>query len=310
MGKYIIRRILISFVVLIGTSVIAFLLPRLTPGDPVLIYMSENATEEMMEQTREYWGLNKPLPVQYFTFMINVIKGDFGTSLVTGRSTIVMVAEAFPNTLKLSLLAWTWAVLFGVPLGIIAAKHRNSFVDLIIRSFSMLGRGMPHFWLGIMLIFLFASRLRWLPSFGLGEGINQIRYLIMPSFVLGTSTLSLFIRMERSEMLEVLNKEYIRTAKAKGLKSKIVIYRHALKNALIPLVTVMGLEIGALMGGAIVTETVFAYPGIGRLAVKSIYGYDYPMIQTLIIIFASVYILINFIVDILYAYLDPQIRYS
>lgn len=301
---------MISIVVLLGTSVVAFLLPRLTPGDPALIYMSEDATEEMLAQTREYWGLDKPYVVQYFTFIAKALKGDMGNSLATGRPTAEMIGEAFPNTFKLAFLAWSWAILLGIPLGIIAAKRRNGPVDLAIRSFSMLGRGMPHFWLGIMLIFLFASKLRLLPSSGLGAGAAQWKYLILPSFVLGSGTISLIIRMVRSEILEVLGREYIRTARAKGLRNRIVIYRHALKNAFIPLVTVMGLEIGALMGGAIVTETVFAYPGLGRLAVKAIYGYDYPMIQVLILVFSVTYIVINFLVDIVYAYLDPKIRYA
>lgn len=310
MGKYIIRRILISIIVLIGASVVAFLLPRMTSGDPVLIYMSEGASPERMEQAREYWGLNEPLVVQYFTFLGKTLRGDMGHSLATGRPALTMVSEAFPNTLKLAVLSWTWAVLLGVPLGILAAKKHNKPTDLVIRTFTMLGRGMPHFWLSIMLIFLFACRLQWLPSAGIGEGAGQIKYLIMPSFVLGTSTVSLIIRMERSEMLEVFQKEYIRTARAKGLKDSVVTYGHALKNAMIPLITVMGLEIGSLMGGAIVTETVFAYPGLGRLAVNAIYGHDYPMIQVLILVFSLLYILINFAVDIIYMYIDPQIRYA
>lgn len=310
MGKYIVRRIVISIIVLFGASIVAFCLPRITSGDPVLIYMSESATPEQLEQAREYWGLNDPLIVQYVTFIGKALKGDMGKSLASGRSALAMVGEAFPNTLKLALLSWTWAVLFGIPLGILAARKRNGMADLLIRTFTMLGRGMPHFWLGIMLIFLFSCRLKWLPSAGLGEGIGQIKYLIMPSFVLGTSTISLIIRMERSEMLEVFQKEYIRTARAKGLKDRAITYGHALKNAMIPLITVMGLEIGSLMGGAIVTETVFAYPGLGRLAVNAIYGHDYPMIQVLILVFSLLYILINFAVDLIYMYVDPQIRYS
>lgn len=310
MGKYIVRRIFISIIVLIGASIVAFLLPRMTSGDPVLIYMSESASPEQLEQAREYWGLNDPLVVQYVTFMGKALRGDMGRSLASGRSALTMVAEAFPHTLKLAVLSWTWAVLLGIPLGILAAKKRNKPVDLLIRTFAMLGRGMPHFWLGIMLIFLFACRLQWLPSAGLGEGVGQIKYLIMPSFVLGTSTVSLIIRMERSEILEVFQKEYIRTARAKGLKDSAITYGHALKNAMIPLITVMGLEIGSLMGGAIVTETVFAYPGLGRLAVNAIYGHDYPMIQVLILMFSLLYIIINFVVDIIYVYIDPQIRYA
>ena len=286
------------------------MLPRFTPGDPALILMSENATAEMIEEAREFWGLNKPLPVQYYIFISNAVTGDLGESLVTGQPTMSMVAAAFPNTLKLALSAWIWAVLLGIPLGIVAALHRNKIPDLIIRFCALVGRGMPHFWLGIMLILLFAVTLRVLPSFGLGEGGAQIRHLILPVFVLGLGTLSLVVRMVRSEMLEVLSQDFIRTARAKGLRERLVLYRHGLKNALIPVVTVMGLEIGALMSGAIVTETVFAYPGLGQLAVKSIYGADYPMIQTLVLVFAVTKIAISFMVDVSYAYLDPRIRYT
>ena len=310
MGKYIVRRLLISFIVLIFVSLIAFLLPRMTPGDPVLIYMSENATPEQMDEARAYWGLDKPLTVQYFTFIKNAVKGDFGNSISTGRPVLTMIAEVLPNTIRLAFLAWSWAVVVGIPLGIAAAKYRNKIADLIIRFLSMIGRAMPHFWLGVMLILLFSCKLRILPSSGLGEDPGSFKYYILPAIVLGTGTLSLVIRMTRSELLEVSSKDYIKMAKAKGLRNSIVVFRHELKNALIPLVTVMGLEFAALMGGAIVTEQVFAFPGVGRLAVNAIYGYDYPVIQAVVLLFAVINILVNIIIDILYAYLDPQIRYS
>ena len=282
----------------------------MTPGDPVLIYMSENATPEQMDEARAYWGLDKPLTVQYFTFIKNAVKGDFGNSISTGRPVLTMIAEVLPNTIRLAFLAWSWAVVVGIPLGIAAAKYRNKIADLIIRFLSMIGRAMPHFWLGVMLILLFSCKLRILPSSGLGEGPGSFKYYILPAIVLGTGTLSLVIRMTRSELLEVSSKDYIKMAKAKGLRNSIVVFRHELKNALIPLVTVMGLEFAALMGGAIVTEQVFAFPGVGRLAVNAIYGYDYPVIQAVVLLFAVINILVNIIIDILYAYLDPQIRYS
>lgn len=311
MARWILRRLLACLVVLVGVSIIAFMLPRLTPGDPVLTLMEEGATKEMLDQARAFWGLNEPLLVQYFIFFTRALTGDLGQSIASGQPISLMISRAFPNTLFLALSAWLWAVLLGIPLGVVAALNRNKLTDLVIRFLALLGRGMPHFWLGIMLILLFAVTLHLLPTSGIGEaGVSRIRHLILPSFVLGTGILSLVVRMARSEMLEVLGQDYIRTARAKGLHQGLILYRHALKNALIPVITVLGIEIGAVMGGAIVTETVFAYPGLGRLAVESIYGKDYPMIQSLVLFFSAMYIVANIITDILYAYLDPRIRYS
>ncbi len=311
MLRYARRRALTSVISILGVSVIAFLLPRLAPGDPALILMSDDATDEIIEQTREFWGLNKPLYEQYYVFIVRAVQLDLGTSLVTGRSTIETVKDFFPNTIKLALVAWVWSVIVSIPLGILAALNRNKILDIIIRLFAMLGRGMPNFWLGIMLILLFAVVWNILPAFGIGEGFfDQAKHLILPGFVLGSSFMALLVRMVRSEMLEVLNEDYVRTARAKGLANRVVIYRHALRNALIPVVTILGLEIGGLIGGSIITETVFAYPGLGRLTVQSIQGLDYPMVQTLVLIFALIYISASFIVDIIYGYLDPRIRYQ
>ena len=311
MLRYARRRALTSVISILGISVIAFLLPRLAPGDPALILMSDDATDEIIEQTREFWGLNKPLYEQYYVFISRAVRLDLGTSLVTGRPTIDTVKDFFPNTIKLALVAWVWSVVVSIPLGILAALNRNKLPDIVIRLFAMLGRGMPNFWLGIMLILLFAVVWNILPAFGIGEGFfGQAKHLILPGFVLGSSFMALLVRMVRSEMLEVLNEDYVRTARAKGLANRVVIYRHALRNALIPVVTILGLEIGGLIGGSIITETVFAYPGLGRLTVQSIQGLDYPMVQTLVLIFALIYISASFIVDIIYGYLDPRIRYQ
>jgi peptide/nickel transport system permease protein len=311
MLRYIRRRALTSIVSIVGISVIAFLLPRLAPGDPALVLMSDDATDEIIEQTREFWGLNKPLYEQYYVFLVRAVHLDLGTSLVTGRSTITTVKDFFPNTLKLALVAWVWSVVVSIPLGVLAALHRNKIPDMVIRLFAMLGRGMPNFWLGIMLILLFAVVWKLLPAFGIGEGfMDQGQHLILPGFVLGSSFMALLVRMVRSEMLEVLNEDYVRTARAKGLTERVVIYRHALRNALIPVVTILGLEIGGLISGSIITETVFAYPGLGRLTVQSIQGLDYPMVQTLVLVFALIYISASFFVDVLYGYLDPRIRYQ
>jgi peptide/nickel transport system permease protein len=311
MLRYVQRRALTGIVSILGISVIAFLLPRLAPGDPALVLMSDDATDEIIEETREFWGLNKPLYEQYYIFVVRAAQFDLGTSLVTGRSTIETVKDFFPNTIKLALVAWVWSVVVSIPLGVLAALHRNKVPDIVIRLFAMLGRGMPNFWLGIMLILLFAVVWNILPAFGSGEGVfDQAKHLILPGFVLGSAFMALLVRMVRSEMLEVLNEDYVRTARAKGLTNRMVIYRHALRNALIPVVTILGLEIGGLIGGSIITETVFAYPGLGRLTVQSIQGLDYPMVQTLVLIFALIYVSASFIVDVLYGYLDPRIRYQ
>ena len=311
MLRYVQRRALTGIVSILGISVIAFLLPRLAPGDPALVLMSDDATDEIIEETREFWGLNKPLYEQYYLFVVRAAQFDLGTSLVTGRSTIETVKDFFPNTIKLALVAWVWSVVVSIPLGVLAALHRNKVPDIVIRLFAMLGRGMPNFWLGIMLILLFAVVWNILPAFGSGEGVfDQAKHLILPGFVLGSAFMALLVRMVRSEMLEVLNEDYVRTARAKGLTNRMVIYRHALRNALIPVVTILGLEIGGLIGGSIITETVFAYPGLGRLTVQSIQGLDYPMVQTLVLIFALIYVSASFIVDVLYGYLDPRIRYQ
>ena len=311
MLRYIRRRALTSIVAIVGISLLAFLLPRLAPGDPALVLMSDDATDEIIEETREFWGLNKPLYEQYYIFLVRAFHLDLGTSLVTGRSTITTVKDFFPNTLKLALVAWVWSVVVSIPLGVLAALHRNKIPDMVIRLFAMLGRGMPNFWLGIMLILLFAVVWKLLPAFGIGEGVvDQGKHLILPGFVLGSAFMALLVRMVRSEMLEVMSEDYVRTARAKGLTERMVIYRHALRNALIPVVTILGLEIGGLISGSIITETVFAYPGLGRLTVQSITGLDYPMVQTLILIFALIYISASFLVDVLYGFLDPRIRYQ
>lgn len=311
MLRYIRRRALTSIVAIVGISLLAFLLPRLAPGDPALVLMSDDATDEIIEETREFWGLNKPLYEQYYIFLVRAFQLDLGTSLVTGRSTITTVKDFFPNTLKLALVAWVWSVVVSIPLGVLAALHRNKIPDMVIRLFAMLGRGMPNFWLGIMLILLFAVVWKLLPAFGIGEGVvDQGKHLILPGFVLGSAFMALLVRMVRSEMLEVMSEDYVRTARAKGLTERMVIYRHALRNALIPVVTILGLEIGGLISGSIITETVFAYPGLGRLTVQSITGLDYPMVQTLILIFALIYISASFLVDVLYGFLDPRIRYQ
>lgn len=311
MGRYIRRRLLTGIVSIIGVSIIAFLLPRLAPGDPALVLMSDDATPELIEETREYWGLNDPLHIQYFVFVKRLIRLDLGESLVSGRPTVVIVLDFLPNTVKLAFVAWVLSVVVSIPIGVFAALHRNRIPDMLARLFALLGRGMPNFWLGIMLILLFSVTWKLLPAFGAGEGfLDQGKHLILPAFVLATSFMALLVRVVRSEMLEVMHEDYVRTARAKGLPNRLVIYRHALRNALIPVVTILGLEIGGLISGSIITETVFAYPGLGRLTVQSITGLDYPMVQTLILFFAFAYIFTSFFVDILYGYLDPRIRYQ
>ena len=255
--------------------------------------------------------MDKPLVVQYAIFLRRASVLDFGDSVVDEQPVSDTILERFPATLQLGLAAFLFSMVLGIPLGILSSVKRDSVWDHVGKVVALLGQSMPPFWLGIMLILLFAVVWKLLPAFGIGEGIiDQGKHLILPGFVLGSAFMALLVRMVRSEMLEVLNEDYVRTARAKGLTERMVIYRHALRNALIPVVTILGLEIGGLISGSIITETVFAYPGLGRLTVQSITGLDYPMVQTLILIFALIYISASFLVDVLYAFLDPRIRYQ
>lgn len=291
--------------VVIGISVISFFFIHLS-GDPVMLMLPGDASDQEIEELREQLGFNDPLHIQYLRFAAKAIQGDFGDSLYYNVPVFELITERLPASLELAFAAMLFALGFAVPIGILSAVKRGSFLDMSSMLGALMGLSMPHFWLGIMLMLLFSVHLGWLPTSGRGT----MAHLIMPAMSLGLSLMAMFARLTRSVMLEVLSLDYIRTARAKGLKERVVISKHALKNALIPLVTVAGMQFGFLIGGTVIIETVFAWPGLGRLVVQAIFSRDYPLVQGIVLIFSIIFVGMNLLVDILYVYLDPQISYS
>ncbi len=293
--------------VLLGISIAVFLMMHLVPGDPAKMMLGELAVnKDVVDNLRHQLGLDDPVPVQYWRFLTGVLHGDLGRSILENQPVARMIWEALPSTLELTLSGLGIAVLLGVILGITAAVRQHTWVDNASMVLALWGVSMPTFWMGLLLIFLFSLKLGWLPATGQG-GFAR---LIMPAFTLGYVAAAVIARLVRSSMLEVLRQDYVRTARAKGLADRLVIYRHALKNALIPVVTVLGLQFGALLGGAVIIETVFSRPGVGRLAVTSILSKDFQVTQGTVLMSAVFYTLVNMIVDFSYALLDPRIRYD
>lgn len=291
--------------VLFGISVFVFLLMHFTPGDPAVLMLGEGAPAEQLEALREAMGLNDPVYVQYFRWLKNAVRGDFGRSLRSKKAVITEILDRLPATTELAVAAVTFAVIVGVPVGILSATKPNSWFDNIAMVLALTGVGMPVFWQGIMLILIFSVQLHWLPSSGRMGGIE---YLILPMITLGTASTASIARLTRSAMLEVMQQDYVRTARAKGLPRRTVTFRHALRNALIPVVTMIGLQFGGLMSGAVLTETIFAWPGIGRMIVEAINNKDFPLVQGTIMAFALIYALVNLVIDVTYALLDPRLR--
>ncbi len=331
--RYIIKRLLIVIPTLIGASIVVFLLIHIIPGDPVTVMLGERATEAARLALIEKMGLDQPMHIQFINWFTAAMKGDFGTSIRTNTAVLDEILTRLAATMELAIGSVFIAASAGILIGVTAARYRNTIIDQMAIGFSLLGVSIPIFWLGMMMIFLFAVVLGWLPVSGrlsLGLSVNEVtglylidailtrnlkffidalRHLAMPVLALATVYLALFVRVTRSSMLEVLGEDYVRTARAKGLKMNIVVFKHALKNALIPVVTVIGLSVAQLLGGAVLTETVFSWPGIGRLLITSIGFRDYPMIQGIVLFVVLVFIVINLVVDLIYAYLDPRIRY-
>lgn len=306
MTRYIAQRLVAAAITLIGISLIIFLLLRLLPGDPARIIAGLLASEEDVQRIRVQMGLDRPLPVQYAMFLGRMLRGDLGQSARTSEPVLSEIMKRLPATVKLAVISMVIAGLGGVLGGVIAAYRRNSTLDYLISMGTLFGVSMPVYWLGLMLIVLFAVRLHWLPA----AGSEKPASYIMPSLTLAAFSIALVARMTRSSMLEVLGEDYVRTARAKGLGEQVVVMRHALKNALIPVITVIGLQFGTLLGGAVLTETVFGWPGMGQLLVDSIFARDYPMVQGIVLVFSFLFILVNLIVDITYAYVDPRIHYG
>jgi len=305
MTKYILKRLLILIPTLLGVSFIVFLLLYLSPGDAALAVAGTDATKEAVDAIRESLGLNRPFIVQYGSYLKNLIfHFDLGTSYQSGKSVSEALLRVFPTTMKLAGGSLVIAIVFGITFGIIAALKKNTIVDSIITTVGMIGLAMPIFWSGLLLIIIFSTKLRVLPA----SGFSSIKHMILPWIALGFQSSAVIMRMTRSAMLDVLDKDYIRTSKAKGLKKSKIIFVHALKNAMIPVITTIGLQAGGLLGGSILTETIFSIPGIGRLMVESIKTRDYPTILGAIMLIAIVYSLISIVVDILYGFINPRIK--
>lgn len=305
MYKYIIKRLLMMIPVIIGVSFLVYFIMALTPGDPARTILGETAPQESIDALREQLGLNDPIPIRYINYVKDLLHGDMGNSYKTGRPVFNEVMELYPATLKLAFWGMLFSVLLSIPIGIISATKQYSIMDNVSMVFALIATATPNFWLGLMLIIVFALNLRILPS---GGNTNGWLSLILPVITLGTSSLANITRTTRSSMLEVIRQDYIRTAKAKGVNKKKVITVHALKNALIPVVTVIGLQFGALLGGAVLTETVFSWPGMGSYLINSIKSQDTPAVLGCVIVFSVSFSLVNLIVDILYAYIDPRIK--
>ena len=304
MFRYLLKRLWHTVYVVIGISAISFFFIHLS-GDPVMLMLPGDASMQEVEHLRQKLGFNDPLYVQYGRFISKAVRGDFGESLYYHVPAMELIVERLPASLELSFAAMFLALLVAVPIGIISAVYRGSALDMGSMLAALFGLSMPHFWLGLMFIMIFSVKLGWLPTSGRGT----LAQLIMPAVALALGLMAMFARLTRSVMLEVLSLDYIRTARAKGLREFFVIGKHALKNALIPLVTVAGMQFGLLIGGTVIIETVFAWPGVGRLVVQAIFNRDYPLVQSIVLILALIFVAVNLLVDILYIYLDPRISY-
>lgn len=334
MTRYLVRRLLELIPVFFGVLLVVFIISRLTPGDPAVVMLGEKATPEAVAQLREALGLNDPLPVQFGRYLSRAVRGDFGRSIQSNERVVVDLATRFPATMELTFGAMLIASTVGVLSGVVAAVRRNTWFDGMSMFIALFGFSMPIFWLGIMLILLFAWLLGWFPisgrldltadlvrltNFYLLDAVltrnwaalgNALRHLVLPAVTLSTVPLAIIARMTRSSLLEVLRQDYVRTARAKGLAERRVVLRHALRNAAIPVITVIGLNVGSLLSGAILTETIFAWPGVGRLVVDAIFARDYPVVQGTVLVIAIVFVAVNLLVDLSYAALDPRIRYG
>jgi peptide/nickel transport system permease protein len=334
MKRYIIKRILLLIPVLLGVSILSFSLIHLAPGDPARTIAGEHASPEILQVIQEKYGLDKPLVTQYWVWLRQVLKGDLGRSIVTNERIAKEILDRFPATVELTFFSMFIAIAVGAFAGIVSASKQYSALDYTTMGVALFGVSMPVFWLGVMLMMVFGVFLRWLPISGRINtlisfrritglylldsiiGLNwpafssAVRYLILPSVALGTIPMATIARVTRSSMLEVLRQDFIRTERAKGLPERMVIYKHAARNALLPVITVIGLNFGILLAGAILTETIFSWPGIGRYVVKAVQMRDYPAVQGCVLFFAFMFVIVNLVTDLLYAYIDPRIKYE
>lgn len=306
MPTYIARRLLVAVPLLLAVSFLAFMLMHLTPGDPAELMLGQDATPELIAEVRAQMGLDRPLLEQYATFLANLFQGDLGHSFSTGLSVGSELARTWPATLQLAVGAVALALVVGIPLGVLGALFRGTWFDYFIKVFVLAAFSMPIYWLGLLLIYVFALQLSWLPTSGSGTP----QHLVLPTISLAIWSLAAIVRMTRASMIEVLTEDYIRTAGAKGLSKVAILGRHALRPSLNPVLTLAGLQFGQLMAGAVLTETVFSWPGLGRQMVVAVFARDYPTIRGIVLVVAATFILVNLLVDILYGVLDPRIRHS
>ena len=306
MRAYVLRRLWQSALTLLGVSLLVFVVLRVLPGDPAKMLLPDGAPQSAVDELNRQLGLHEPLHVQYGIFIRSVVRGDFGQSFQYRAPALRVVTERIAATAELALAALILTVAIGVSLGILAAVRRGTRYDYASTFLAVLGQSLPNFWLGIMLILLFGVALRWLPT----SGFESWRHIVLPAITLAAFPTALVARLTRSSMLEILGRDYIRTGRAKGLAERSVVLRHALRNAAVPVLTVLGLQIGTLLGGAVITESVFAWPGMGKLVVDAIFFRDFPVVQTVLIFSATIFVGLNLVVDLLYTVIDPRIRYS
>lgn len=306
MLRFIVRRLLLTIPVLLGVATLVFALLHLVPGDPAQVMLGESAAASDVDELRAKLGLDRPLPAQYAQFISGVMRGDFGTSFRYGTPVFQEIAQRLPNTLELALAAMSVAILIALPLGILGALYRGRAIDQAAMTVSLVGISMPNFWLGPLLAIVFAVSLGWLPVSGMGDWRN----LVLPAVTLGAALAAILARMTRASLIEELRELYVLAARARGLSQTRAVLRHALRNSLIPVVTILGLQFGAVLTGTIITETIFSWPGIGRLLIQAINFRDYPLVQGCILFIATTYVLVNLVVDLTYGWLDPRIRYE
>jgi ABC-type dipeptide/oligopeptide/nickel transport system permease component len=329
---YLLRRVIATIPVVVLISLLVFLLIHAAPGDPADLLLSEEASPQDIADARRRWGLDQPIYIQYLRFLANILSGDLGTSFRYADPVITLIGERLPATIELAIASLLIAIILGIPLGVWAGAKPNSSADNLGSMFGFFGISMPNFWFGIMLILVISGYFNWLPSsgrstYGVAQGSETgfyiiqslaagnmkaawdgIKYVIMPAIALGTGMMGLIMRVTRSSVLEIMNEDYVRTARAKGLGERTVLWRHVLRNALVPIITVVGLELGTLLSGSIIVETVFAWPGSGSLLIAAIQSRDYPLITGTVLTYTIAFVAINFTIDILYALIDPRIR--
>jgi peptide/nickel transport system permease protein len=323
MLRYAARRLLLLVPVVLGSAAIAFALLLLIPGDPAVALLGQDVSPSELARFRHLLGLDRPVPVQLALYVARIARGDFGTSVTLHAPVLGLIASTIPATLELATVSLLISIGLGIPMGLLAARHRGRFADTATMLVAQLGVSMPVFWLGVLLILLFAVKLDWLPSFGrgapllaaIGSGnaavlLDSIQHLALPALTLAFFNLALLSRLTRWALIDVLEEDYVRTARAKGQQERIVIYHHAFRNALLPIVTIIGLQFGNALGGAVVTETIYGWPGMGRLVVQAIGQRDFPVVQGAVLILALLFSIVNVVVDLTYALIDPRIRYE